>query len=149
MPDRNGFKLLEHVGLEMSADDSKSVVLKGVTHGAVDYDYLMEPARIEALKNIGQHVVRKKRNVSEHSESAEETGGDRQHHQKEGDDGGDSNSSSGNNEGRKRKEEEEVEEKGGDKEEDTSSLKKPRVVWKVELHQQFLAAVNHLGVDSK
>ncbi|KAF8051814.1 hypothetical protein N665_1663s0006 [Sinapis alba] len=135
MPDMNGFKLLEHVGLEMdlpvimmSADDSKSVVLKGVTHGAVDY--LIKPVRIEALKNIWQHVVRKKRNVSEHSESVEETG--------------DNNSSSGNNEGRssrKRKEEE------GDDKEDTSSLKKPRVVWSIELHQQFVAAVNHLGVD--
>ncbi|CAF2021143.1 BnaC07g33430D [Brassica napus] len=151
MPDMNGFKLLEHVGLEMdlpvimmSADDSKSVVLKGVTHGAVDY--LIKPVRIEALKNIWQHVVRKKRNVSEHSGSVEETGGDRQQQQRDDDDdgGGDNNSSSGNNEGnlRKRKEEEQ-----GDDKEDTSSLKKPRVVWSVELHQQFVAAVNHLGVD--
>ncbi|XP_022572467.2 two-component response regulator ARR2 isoform X1 [Brassica napus] len=154
MPDMNGFKLLEHVGLEMdlpvisklmSADDSKSVVLKGVTHGAVDY--LIKPVRIEALKNIWQHVVRKKQNVSEHSGSVEETGGDRQQQQQRDDDddgGGDNNSSSGNNEGnlRKRKEEEQ-----GDDKEDTSSLKKPRVVWSVELHQQFVAAVNHLGVD--
>nr|VDD50245.1 unnamed protein product [Brassica oleracea] len=150
MPDMDGFKLLEHVGLEMdlpvimmSADDSKSVVLKGVTHGAVDY--LIKPVRIEALKNIWQHVVRKKRNewnVSEHSGSVEETG------QRED---GDNNSSSANNEGswrssRKRKEEE-VDEQGGDDKEDTSSLKKPRVVWSVELHQQFVAAVNQLGVD--
>ncbi|CAN7110305.1 unnamed protein product [Brassica rapa subsp. narinosa] len=150
MPDMDGFKLLEHVGLEMdlpvimmSADDSKAVVLKGVTHGAVDY--LIKPVRIEALKNIWQHVVRKKRNewnVSEHSGSVEETG------QRED---GDNNSSSANNEGswrgsRKRKEEE-VDEQGGDDKEDTSSLKKPRVVWSVELHQQFVAAVNQLGVD--
>ncbi|KAJ0233035.1 Signal transduction response regulator [Hirschfeldia incana] len=148
MPDMDGFKLLEHVGLEMdlpvimmSADDSKSVVLKGVTHGAVDY--LIKPVRMEALKNIWQHVVRKKRNVSEHSGSVEETGGDR--HEQRDEDAGDNNSSSGNNEGRKRKEEE-VEEQRDDKE-DTSSLKKPRVVWSVELHQQFVAAVNHLGVD--
>ena len=129
--------------LVMSADDSKSVVLKGVTHGAVDY--LIKPVRIEALKNIWQHVVRKKQNVSEHSGSVEETGGDRQQQQRGDDDDG-NNSSSGNNEGnlRKRKEEEQ-----GDDKEDTSSLKKPRVVWSVELHQQFVAAVNHLGVDSK
>ncbi|KAJ4912367.1 Two-component response regulator ARR2 [Raphanus sativus] len=155
MPDMDGFKLLEHVGLEMdlpvimmSADDSKAVVLKGVTHGAVDY--LIKPVRIEALKNIWQHVVRKKRNewnVSEHSGSVEETTGERQQQR---DDGGDNNSSSANNEGswrssRKRKEGE-VDEQGDDKE-DTSSLKKPRVVWSVELHQQFVAAVNQLGVD--
>lgn len=136
----------------MSADDSKSVVLKGVTHGAVDY--LIKPVRIEALKNIWQHVVRKKRhdrNVSEHSGSVEETtGGERQ--QQRNDDAADNNSSSANegtwkSSSRKRKEEE-VDEQGDDKE-DSSSLKKPRVVWSVELHQQFVAAVNHLGVDSK
>ncbi|KAK9933897.1 hypothetical protein M0R45_021069 [Rubus argutus] len=66
MPDMDGFKLLEHIGLEMdlpvimmSADDGKSVVMKGVTHGACDY--LIKPVRIEALKNIWQHVVRKKK----------------------------------------------------------------------------------------
>nr|GME05585.1 two-component response regulator ARR2-like [Ipomoea batatas] len=66
MPDMDGFKLLECIGLEMdlpvimmSADDSKNVVMKGVTHGA--YDYLIKPVRIEALKNIWQHVVRKRK----------------------------------------------------------------------------------------
>lgn len=32
--------------------------------------------------------------------------------------------------------------------EDPSSSKKPRVVWSVELHQQFVNAVNQLGIDS-
>ncbi|XP_010428494.1 PREDICTED: two-component response regulator ARR1-like [Camelina sativa] len=84
MPGMDGFELLEHVGFEMedlpvilmSVDDSKSVVLKGVTHGAVDY--LIKPVRMEALKNIWQHVVRRKRSV--HSGSIEETG-DRQQQQ--------------------------------------------------------------------
>ncbi|KAL1194728.1 Two-component response regulator ARR2 [Cardamine amara subsp. amara] len=156
MPDMDGFKLLEHVGLEMdlpvimmSADDSKSVVLKGVTHGAVDY--LIKPVRIEALKNIWQHVVRKKRNewnVSEHSGSIEDTCGDRQQQQQQRDDA-DNNSSSvneGNCRSSRKRKQEEVDEQGDDKE-DTSSLKKPRVVWSVELHQQFVAAVNQLGVD--
>uniref|UniRef100_UPI003B642BEC Two-component response regulator ARR1 n=1 Tax=Arabidopsis thaliana TaxID=3702 RepID=UPI003B642BEC len=169
MPDMDGFKLLEHVGLEMdlpvimmSADDSKSVVLKGVTHGAVDY--LIKPVRMEALKNIWQHVVRKRRSewsVPEHSGSIEETG-ERQQQQHRGGGGGaavsggedavDDNSSSvneGNNwrsSSRKRKDEE-GEEQGDDKDEDASNLKKPRVVWSVELHQQFVAAVNQLGVE--
>ncbi|KAG2317749.1 hypothetical protein Bca4012_068664 [Brassica carinata] len=149
MPDMDGFKLLEHVGLEMdlpvimmSADDSKSVVLKGVTHGAVDY--LIKPVRMEALKNIWQHVVRKRRSewsVPEHSGSVEETG-ERQQQQR----GEDDNASSVNqsNNSRKRKEQE-GEEQG--EEEDASNLKKPRVVWSVELHQQFVAAVNQLGVE--
>ncbi|CAN8269217.1 unnamed protein product [Cochlearia groenlandica] len=66
MPGMDGFKLLELISLEMdlpvimmSADDSKSVVLKGVKHGAVDY--LIKPVRMEALKTIWQHVVRKKK----------------------------------------------------------------------------------------
>ena len=29
------------------------------------------------------------------------------------------------------------------------AVKKPRVVWSVEMHQQFVNAVNQLGVDSK
>lgn len=149
MPDMDGFKLLEHIGLEMdlpvimmSADDGKNVVMKGVTHGACDY--LIKPVRIEALKNIWQHVVRKRKNEwkdLEQSYSAEE--GDRQ--QKASDE---ADYSSSANEGnwrnvkKKRDEEEEAEEK-----DDTSTLKKPRVVWSVELHQQFVAAVNQLGID--
>ncbi|KAJ9154569.1 hypothetical protein P3X46_027889 [Hevea brasiliensis] len=149
MPDMDGFKLLEHIGLEMdlpvimmSADDGKNVVMKGVTHGACDY--LIKPVRIEALKNIWQHVVRKKKNEwkdFEQSGSVEE--GDRQQKQSE-----DADYSSSANEGnwrnsKKRKdEEEEAEER-----DDTSTLKKPRVVWSVELHQQFVAAVNQLGID--
>lgn len=31
---------------------------------------------------------------------------------------------------------------------DPSTSKKPRVVWSVELHQQFVSAVNQLGLDS-
>ncbi|KAI3685686.1 hypothetical protein L6452_34942 [Arctium lappa] len=43
----------------MSADDSKSVVMKGVTHGACDY--LIKPVCIETLHNIWQHVVRRRK----------------------------------------------------------------------------------------
>ncbi|KAJ7955178.1 Two-component response regulator [Quillaja saponaria] len=149
MPDMDGFKLLEHIGLEMdlpvimmSADDGKSVVMKGVTHGACDY--LIKPVRIEALRNIWQHVVRKRKNEwkdLEQSGSVEE--GDR--HQKPSED---ADYSSSANEGswrssKKRKDEEEE----ADERDDTSTLKKPRVVWSVELHQQFVAAVNQLGID--
>lgn len=132
----------------MSADDGKDVVMKGVTHGACDY--LIKPVRIEALKNIWQHVVRKRRNELkelEHSGSAEES--DRQRRLlEEGDNASSVNEGSWKNTKRRRdgkeEEEEEVEER-----EDPSTLKKPRVVWSVDLHQQFVAAVNQLGVDSK
>lgn len=45
----------------MSANGETSTVMKGVNHGAVDY--LLKPVRIEELKNIWQHVIRKKRKV--------------------------------------------------------------------------------------
>ncbi|CAJ1963298.1 unnamed protein product [Sphenostylis stenocarpa] len=147
MPDMDGFKLLEHIGLEMdlpvimmSADDGKSVVMKGVTHGACDY--LIKPVRIEALKNIWQHVIRKRKNGLkdvEQSGSVEE--GDRL--LKGCDDGDYSSSVNENKTSKKRRDEEEE----GDERDDSSTLKKPRVVWSVELHQQFMAAVNQLGID--
>ncbi|KAK7412906.1 hypothetical protein VNO78_04647 [Psophocarpus tetragonolobus] len=147
MPDMDGFKLLEHIGLEMdlpvimmSADDGKNVVMKGVTHGACDY--LIKPVRIEALKNIWQHVIRKRKNGSkdvEQSGSVEE--GDRP--QRGSDDGDYSSSVNEGKSSKKRRDEDE----DGDERDDTSTLKKPRIVWSVELHQQFMAAVNQLGID--
>ncbi|XP_027121030.1 two-component response regulator ARR2-like [Coffea eugenioides] len=151
MPDMDGFKLLEQVGLEMdlpvimmSADDSKNVVMKGVTHGACDY--LIKPVRIEALKNIWQHVVRKRKHEwkdkdFEQSGSAEE--GERLVKPLEDVDYS-SSATEGNWKTSKRRKDEEDEPEEKD---DTSSLKKPRVVWSVELHQQFVAAVNQLGID--
>ncbi|XWS72742.1 hypothetical protein CRYUN_Cryun02cG0066700 [Craigia yunnanensis] len=66
MPDVDGFKLLELVGLEMdlpvimlSANGDPKLVMKGITHGACDY--LLKPVRIEELQNIWQHVVRRKK----------------------------------------------------------------------------------------
>ncbi|XP_074320346.1 LOW QUALITY PROTEIN: two-component response regulator ARR1-like [Silene latifolia] len=145
MPDMDGFKLLEHVGLEMdlpvimmSADDSKSVVMKGVTHGACDY--LIKPVLIEALKNIWQHVVRKKKTGwKEVEQSGSWDEGDRQQRQ-------DDAVSSPANEGSWKSSKRKLEDDDDDKD-DTSNLKKPRVVWSVELHQQFVAAVNQLGID--
>ncbi|KAL6990034.1 hypothetical protein U1Q18_015785 [Sarracenia purpurea var. burkii] len=149
MPDMDGFKLLECIGLEMdlpvimmSADDSKNVVMKGVTHGACDY--LIKPVRIEALKNIWQHVVRKrKQEWKDFEQSGSIEDGERQQKPLE-----DADFSSSANEGnwrsskRRKDEEDQLEER-----DDSSSLKKPRVVWSVELHQQFVAAVNQLGID--
>ncbi|KAK8619673.1 hypothetical protein V6N13_135955 [Hibiscus sabdariffa] len=150
MPDMDGLQLLEHVVMEMdlpvvmmSGDAGKYVVMNGVTHGACDY--LIKPLSIEALKNIWQHVVRKRKNEwkeFEQSGSLEE--GDRRPKQSEDLDnscsvnGGNRKSSS-----KKRKEDEHETEET----DDTSMVKKPRVVWSVELHQQFVAAVNQLGLN--
>ncbi|XP_059632777.1 two-component response regulator ARR2-like [Cornus florida] len=148
MPDMDGFKLLERIGLEMdlpvimmSADDSKSVVMKGVTHGACDY--LIKPVRIEALKNIWQHVVRKRKHEWKDFEQSSVEEGERQPKPSEDADYSSSaNEGSWRNSKRRKDEEDDVEER-----DDTSTLKKPRVVWSVELHQQFVGAVNQLGID--
>ena len=42
----------------MSANGETSAVMKGIKHGACDY--LLKPVRMEELRNIWQHVVRKK-----------------------------------------------------------------------------------------
>ncbi|KAL5700993.1 hypothetical protein ACHQM5_026379 [Ranunculus cassubicifolius] len=148
MPDMDGFKLLEHIGLEMdlpvimmSVDDKKEVVMKGVTHGACDY--LIKPVRIEAIRNIWQHVVRKRRNELKELEQSGSFEDNERNRKTE-----DADYASSANEGswkssKKRKEEED----DGEDRDDTSTLKKPRVVWSVELHQQFVAAVNQLGID--
>lgn len=128
-------------------------MMKGITHGACDY--LLKPVRMEELRNIWQHVVRKKRQESkevEHSTSLDE-GGDRQ--KRVGVEDADYTSSAtdttdGNWKLSKRKKESKEEEEDNEQEnDDPSTLKKPRVVWSVELHQQFVSAVNQLGIDSK
>eukprot|EP01018_Ginkgo_biloba_P021682 Gb_00604 [translate_table: standard] len=155
MPDMDGFKLLEHVGLEMdlpvimmSADGETRVVMKGIKHGACDY--LLKPVRMEELKNIWQHVIRKKRNGGRELEHSGSVDSDR--HKKGSDD---IEYASSVNEGmdgnwktsKRRKEAKEEDDDFEQENDDPSSLKKPRVVWSVELHQQFVSAVNQLGID--
>ncbi|KAI3452631.1 hypothetical protein Pfo_009295 [Paulownia fortunei] len=148
MPDMDGFKLLEHVGLEMdlpvimmSVDGETSRVMKGVQHGACDY--LLKPIRMKELRNIWQHVFRKRihevRDIEGH-ESLEEI---LRSGTEQSDDGylfsGDLVS------GKKRKD---VDNKHDDRVcGDPSSLKKARVVWTVDLHQKFVRAVNQIGFE--
>ncbi|GMP88154.1 hypothetical protein CsSME_00040235 [Camellia sinensis var. sinensis] len=151
MPDMDGFKLLEHVGLEMdlpvimmSVDGETSRVMRGVQHGACDY--LLKPIRMKELRNIWQHVFRKKihevRDI-ENLDCFEEIQMMRYGTDQSDDghlfSGGDLTS------GKKRKD---VENKADDKDfSDASSAKKARVVWTVDLHQKFVKAVNQIGFD--
>lgn len=120
----------------MSGDGDTDVVMKGITHGACDY--LLKPVRLEELRNIWQHVVRKR--VPQRDAPKEEFSG-------EWDDAGRVQDADFEQTSRKRKEK-----TGSDDNtlfiDDINSLKKARVVWSVELHQQFVNAVNQLGVDS-
>nr|GMC58478.1 two-component response regulator ORR24-like [Ipomoea batatas] len=144
MPDMDGFKLLELVGLEMdlpvimlSANSDTSLVMKGVTHGACDY--LVKPVRIEELRNIWQHVIRRKTFDSKHHSKS----GD-QDNEEEGRQGDQLSGTAEQSEklNKRRKDEDD-----GSENEDPATQKKPRVVWSAELHRKFVAAVNHLGIE--
>ncbi|CAI0394941.1 unnamed protein product [Linum tenue] len=161
MPDMDGFKLLEHVEFEMdipvimlSAHSDKELVYKGVTHGAVDY--LLKPVRIEELKNIWQHVVRKKKTGGKRSDSSSLTN----KVERDGNGvvvGGVGSSESSDANGRSsRKRKDQDDEEGEEEDEDSDgrgeneeggNQKKARVVWSVDLHKKFVHAVNQLGYD--
>ncbi|KAK6942262.1 SANT/Myb domain [Dillenia turbinata] len=151
MPDMDGFKLLEIVGLEMdlpvimmSGNSDTKMVMKGITHGACDY--LVKPIRREELQNIWQHVIRRKSEKQSRKVNTEMAGqGTQESSQARGDD--DRNVACN----RKRKEQNNEEEDDGDdnmqETEDTATQKRPRVVWSPELHRKFVTAVNQLGID--
>ncbi|CAM9001289.1 unnamed protein product [Rhodiola kirilowii] len=151
MPDMDGFKLLEHVGLEMdlpvimmSVDGETSRVMKGVQHGACDY--LLKPIRMKELRNIWQHVLRKRihevRDVESH-ESFEaiqmmRIGCDQANVGYYLNGGGDVSAT------RKRKD---VDNKVIERELGDGFAKRARVVWTVDLHQKFVKAVNLVGLE--
>lgn len=133
----------------MSADGRTSAVMRGIKHGACDY--LIKPIREEELKNIWQHVVRKKWNETkeqENSSSLDES--DR--HRRGTDDVEYASSANEGSEGilkaQKKRRDVKEEDDGEFDNDDPSASKKPRVVWSVELHQQFVSAVNQLGIES-
>ncbi|XVE53553.1 hypothetical protein DITRI_Ditri03aG0012200 [Diplodiscus trichospermus] len=153
MPDMDGFKLLERVGLEMdlpvimlSANGDTKLVMKGITHGACDY--LLKPVRIEELQNIWQHVVRRKKFDRKDRHNS---GNQDKAHINSGDAAGIGNVDQNGKPNKKRKdqneEEDEEHDENGHDNEDPSTQKKPRVVWSVELHHKFVAAVKQLGID--
>ncbi|XP_051149307.1 two-component response regulator ARR11-like [Andrographis paniculata] len=145
MPDMDGFKLLEHVGLEMdlpvimmSVDGETSRVMKGVQHGACDY--LLKPIRMKELRNIWQHVLRKRS-----SEEIQKMRSRAEREQSGDDDDDDLISASG----KKRRD---ADADGYGYGETAAlpmsvSVKRARVVWTVELHQKFVKAVNQIGFD--
>ncbi|CAF2186914.1 two-component response regulator ARR11 isoform X1 [Brassica rapa] len=149
MPDMDGFKLLEHVGLEldlpvimMSVDGETSRVMKGVQHGACDY--LLKPIRMKELKIIWQHVLRKKLQEVRDIEGCCYDGGADWFTQGQFLGGGEDVSF-----GKKRKDFDFEKKLFQDESDQSSSSKKARVVWSYELHQKFVNAVNQIGCDHK
>ncbi|XP_010323174.2 two-component response regulator ORR24 isoform X2 [Solanum lycopersicum] len=153
MPDMDGFKLLELVGLEMdlpvimlSANSDTKLVKKGIDHGACDY--LVKPVRIEELRNIWQHVIRKKK-VEPKSQS--KSNDQDKSYQVSGESGrGQSPTGNAYPSGKcnkKRKDEEDENDENGNDNEDPTTQKRARVVWSIELHRKFVAAVGQLGIE--
>ncbi|KAJ8560767.1 hypothetical protein K7X08_022627 [Anisodus acutangulus] len=154
MPDMDGFKLLELVGLEMdlpvimlSANSDTKLVMKGISHGACDY--LVKPVRIEELRNIWQHVIRKKK-VEPKSES--KSNDHDKSYQGSGESGRGQSTTGGNADqngkcNKKRKDEEDENDENGNDNEDPTTQKRARVVWSIELHRKFVAAVGQLGIE--
>lgn len=153
MPDMDGFKLLELVGLEMdlpvimlSANSDRKLVMKGITHGACDY--LVKPVRLEELKNIWQHVIRRKKvepknhDKSNDQDKAHQGGG-------EGERGSQlsGNADQNGKVNKKRKDDEYESDETGNDDDDPATQKKPRVVWSIELHNKFVSAVGQLGLE--
>ncbi|KAK3032355.1 hypothetical protein RJ639_035406, partial [Escallonia herrerae] len=118
MPDMDGFKLLELVGLELDLP-------------VITQEHM-------ATCNPGKKIDPKCENKSKSQVR------DRQ--ESEGERGPALTGSVYQNgkPNRKRKDEEEEE---GSESEDPATQKKPRVVWSIELHRKFVAAVNQLGIE--
>lgn len=137
----------------LSANSDTKAVMKGISHGACDY--LLKPVRIEELKNIWQHVIRR-RKIETRDHNNSDNGDDYQKGQLSSSETGQGPAAGAlvdrNKLNRKRKDQDDEEEddceENAHENDDPSSQKKPRVVWSVELHRKFVAAVNQLGIES-
>ncbi|XP_076891287.1 two-component response regulator ARR14-like [Bidens hawaiensis] len=154
MPGMDGFKLLQLIGLEidipvilMSADDSPSVMMKGIDQGACDY--IIKPVSIEVLRSIWLHVVRSRKPKSQCQGERqlalvvhEEANQPQQLIEYAGCTSPENERRKGKMVKRRKDREDEYEDP-----DESSSSKKPRVVWTLELHQKFVEAVNLLGLE--
>ncbi|KAK8952934.1 Two-component response regulator ARR10 [Platanthera guangdongensis] len=144
MPDMDGFKLLEIIGLEMdlpvimlSVDCGFESVMKGLEHGAVGH--LSKPTRLEELKLIWMHVAKKslcEKNDPKHSRCSLDHASKQEEVQN-------LRPSRKSKDRRNEKDEEE----DSESEEDFSTQKRARVSWTKELHAKFIDAVKYLGID--
>lgn len=132
----------------LSANGETQTVMKGITHGACDY--LLKPVRIEQLRTIWQHVVRRRScDAKNNGNDNDDSGKKLQLVSAEGDNGGLNRNKRTSRKGRDDNGDDGDDSDENSNENDTSTQKKPRVVWSVELHRKFVAAVNQLGIDSK
>ncbi|KAL9688314.1 hypothetical protein QQ045_032735 [Rhodiola kirilowii] len=153
MLEMDGLDLIQKISLEMnlpvvilSADDNKRTIMKAIRYGA--RDYIIKPPRMDQIKNVWQHVVRKRLFGPISKDVLKE------------------NSSVSSGETRcpvedfKRKFAE-MEDKGKTDEEAASTLndnadsvsaaaakKKKRVNWTADLHNKFIDAMEKIGPNA-
>ncbi|KAE8774233.1 Two-component response regulator ARR12 [Hordeum vulgare] len=142
MPDMDGFKLLELIGLEMdlpvivlSVDCDKKVVLKGINHGACDY--LMKPVCTNDLKNIWQHVESRRRSQATSHMSMDNADDQRVL----------PGTHAMSKDSKDKRNDEYDSNKNKESTHSSTTQKKPRVAWTTELHNKFLEAINQIGLD--
>ncbi|XBI41592.1 hypothetical protein VPH35_126042 [Triticum aestivum] len=134
MQDMDSFKLLELIRLEMdlpvimlSEDCDKKAVTVGINHGACDY--LVKPVHTNELKNIWQHVERKRK-----SEAIRHISGDDDDDQRaQLGTAGKSNDGANTDENKQNTLA-------------STTQKKPKVGWTIELHTKFMEAINQIGL---
>ncbi|KAJ8752865.1 hypothetical protein K2173_008600 [Erythroxylum novogranatense] len=141
MPVMNGIELQQHVNEEfnlpvviMSSDDKESVIMESLKSGAAFY--MVKPINQNDLKNVWQYAVTSKKNSNEDINSSSVT--------EERQDG----KGCRKKKKTKRKIEEEHEEEKEEEETTTvRAVKKTKVVWTNSLHNRFLHAISHLGLE--
>ncbi|XP_062178401.1 two-component response regulator ORR25-like [Phragmites australis] len=147
MPDMDGFKLLELIGLEMdipvimlSANDEKETMMKGIKHGACDY--LVKPVHLEQIRKIWVHVLKKSTSDPRNRMS----GGNDDARQKL-QPGGTEGEKDGANSTRKYSRKSRKDGDGPEEDRKNTAQKRPRVRWSVQLHHKFVEVVNQIGMD--
>ncbi|KAF8033602.1 hypothetical protein BT93_C0021 [Corymbia citriodora subsp. variegata] len=137
--DMDGFNLVEVIGLEMdipvimvSASDDQKIIMKAILHGA--RDFIMKPVRIQEIKNIWQHVLRKQLRKQEKPRPAVEKTAPQ---------------STGTKRPVLTDEVAKAKDENNCQADDNASVRKrTRVSWSPELHLKFVNAVQQLGVNS-
>ncbi|KAF8379413.1 hypothetical protein HHK36_028848 [Tetracentron sinense] len=155
MPDMDGFELLKHIEEDfkvpvvmMSANDKENVMLRGLECGAILY--LLKPVSLNDLKNLWQYAIAAKKVKRMEVEQTGSVRGELSGKISEEDMECESSVNEGNwkQQDYKRKISKEMDENQEEDEDDSTTQKKTRVVWTSGLHNQFLEAIEHLGLDA-
>ncbi|XP_055961087.1 two-component response regulator ORR22-like [Mercurialis annua] len=155
MPGMNGSQLQRQIDKEfnipvilMSSDDHQSVILQSLESGAVFY--MVKPVNQQDLKNVWQYAVeaKKSKSVVGNQEMGNNDDEASSSNPKSNDSEDNNSASSVNNEDcNNKKKKGKKRTRDGEEEEAPAPPKKPKVVWTNTLHNRFLQALSHLGLD--